>query len=113
MYFKETEWNARAVAPLSIVLDKEIEAHFFALIVRNEISRYPRKRCKPWLNLIKSVRIVEARGNVVYVMARAVSGCKRERVAPPAIHMAAGNARIAAEWAALIRPANPPPKNDE
>jgi hypothetical protein len=46
-------------------------------------------------------------------MERAGLDCRKEKVAPPATLMAAGNVRIAAAWEVLMPPANPLKRIDD
>ncbi len=63
-------------------------------------------RCR---NLIENARIAKEQDSAVSATEPAGCHCRKAKCVLPAILMAAGNARIAAAWAALILPAIPPP----
>lgn len=60
------------------------------------------------LNHIENAPIAGERGNAVPATELAVWPCKRAKCALPVILMAAGSAKIAGAWAALIPPGNRP-----
>ncbi len=57
-------------------------------------------------NHIENARIAGERDNAVLATEPAVWRCKRAKCVLPAILMAAGSAKIAGAWAALILPGN-------
>lgn len=82
-----------------------IEVRFIVLVAKTEISRTQMEdpKCP---NRIENARIAGERGNAVPVTEPVVWHCKRAKCVPPAILMAAGSAKIAGVWAALILPGN-------